>query len=252
MPHAKGRRDDKSGMKITYFWFNAFIIEGEGKKIVIDPGGDFGFRPRSLIPEDEWEGTDIILITHGDFDHFKYVPPLAEKTKAKIICSSELGEKLSKINLSALTVKPGEEVVCDSLKIKGVPVRHGPQWVANLKEKHPDFGKKIPEGFGSIGFLFQLEGKTICNLADSLLLEEWKDIECDILMIPVGGLSVMVTREAVEAVKLIKPEIVIPVHYNYGKRLTFIWNININDFKEKIEKEGYKCLALKRGESFSI
>ena len=52
-------------MKITYFSYNAFLIEDDEVKIAIDPGQNlYLFNFTSLIPESEWNAITHILITH--------------------------------------------------------------------------------------------------------------------------------------------------------------------------------------------
>ena len=59
-------------MKITFYGYNTFIIEVDGKKIAIDPGGlcFYYFRFTTLIPKSEWYDITHILVTHGDPDHY--------------------------------------------------------------------------------------------------------------------------------------------------------------------------------------
>ena len=67
-------------MKITYYSYNAFIIEWDDKKIAIDPGALFAywFSFASLIPKEEWKDVTHIFVTHGDPDHYVYVDKVME------------------------------------------------------------------------------------------------------------------------------------------------------------------------------
>jgi L-ascorbate metabolism protein UlaG (beta-lactamase superfamily) len=51
---------------------------------------------------------------------------------------------------------------------------------------------------------------------DTDLIPEMKDINCDIALLPVSGTYVMTVKEAVQAAQVIRPEIVIPMHYGAG------------------------------------
>lgn len=67
-------------------------------------------------------------------------------------------------------------------------------------------------------YLIELEGIKILTLSHikdlNLKEEELEDIgEVDILLVPVGGKSVMEYDDAAKAVNLIEPKIVIPTHY---------------------------------------
>ena len=71
-------------------------------------------------------------------------------------------------------------------------------------------------GLGAVGFWFTLEGKSLLNLGDTLLLEEaWRDERPDVLMIPIGGMMTMDVEAALRAVEAIAPRVVVPVHHNW-------------------------------------
>lgn len=55
-------------MKITFYGFNAFLIDSSNTRIAIDPGALFFYRFRfsSLTPNYEWPSISRIVITHGD------------------------------------------------------------------------------------------------------------------------------------------------------------------------------------------
>jgi hypothetical protein len=76
-------------------------------------------------------------------------------------------------------------------------------------------------GYGEMGFQIKLDGMTILNLGDTILhAEEWKSLESpDILMIPIGGKSsgnTMDEEDALKALQIIKPQIVIPSTITVG------------------------------------
>ena len=65
-------------MRFIYYGYNAFVMEGVGKTILIDPGQNLHWhRLDSLIPCQIWPQADLILVTHGDADHAEYAPQVA-------------------------------------------------------------------------------------------------------------------------------------------------------------------------------
>lgn len=113
-------------------------------------------------------------------------------------------------------------------------------------------------GWGAIGFNIQLDGKSVVNLGDTLLHEkEWRSIKNpDVLMIPIGGKTVhntMDEREAIEAVKIIQPKLVIPCHYNCPALFSKKYN-HADDrmFKKEVEKMSIECVVLQKGDSIEI
>ena len=108
-----------------------------------------------------------------------------------------------------------------------------------------------------MGFNIAISGKTILNLGDSLLLNDWDGLRPTVLMIPIGGLGkntwTMDVDDALQAVERINPEIVIPTHYN----VPFLWKRKIavaddQKFKRGVKALGKKCAVLGAGDVLTI
>ena len=105
---------------------------------------------------------------------------------------------------------------------------------------------------GSIGFKIIIGDKTVVNLGDTMLQQEWTGLQPDVLMIPIGGRiakNTMNEDEALEAVKLTSPKMVIPCHYNGA----FFWKRNVNPaddryFKKQVENMGIECRIMGYGD----
>ena len=108
-------------------------------------------------------------------------------------------------------------------------------------------------GWGAIGFSIQLGSRRIVNLGDMLLHEtEWQKIfKPDVLMLPIGGSEIhntMDEEEALTAVGIMKPEIVIPCHYNCPAIFTKSYNpADDQHFKKEVEELGPRCVILGKG-----
>ena len=160
-------------------------------------------------------------------------------------------------NLKTLSVD--ETIEIDGMTVTGIKTTHG-----NLVLRIGPLSKTVKPGpterigWGAIGFAIELGGKRIVNLGDTLLhAEEWQTIsKPDVLMIPIGGrlaLNTMDEDEALQAVNIIKPDIVIPCHYNCPG--LFTRKLNPADdqyFKTEVEKLGAKCIILGSAESVVI
>lgn len=262
-------------MKIKHYLYNTFLIEEGQTKVAVDPGQNLWiFKLGSLIPKSEWKSITHILITHADPDHHWQSDRISEVSNAHVIC----GEKLTKTvngktvvidprgreltswiefkNLHALKV--GDSVTLDNVNIEAIKSVHGPIVIPFLGfkiKKYPGSNERV--GLGAMGFKITINNKTLVNLGDSLLLEDWKDLQPDVLMLPIGGNGnntwTMDVKEALEAVKQISPKIVIPCHYNNS--FIFFKNINPADdllFKDVVEKMGIKCIIMKYGDEIEI
>jgi L-ascorbate metabolism protein UlaG (beta-lactamase superfamily) len=108
-----------------------------------------------------------------------------------------------------------------------------------------------------MGFRITIDGTSVLNLGDSVLLSDWKDLSADVLMLPIGGFGqstwTMDVDEALQAVEFISPKCVIPCHYN----VPLFWKRKFapaddRRFKREVERLGVECEILHYGESLTI
>jgi L-ascorbate metabolism protein UlaG (beta-lactamase superfamily) len=259
-------------MKIRYFLYNTFLIENSAIKIAIDPGLNLWIgKLNSLIPKAEWSSITHIFATHGDPDHYWYIDKVARLSQGSVVCGKELvrtrGDDIFLLdprqrgiqyttklgNVYALDVD--ETLDVDGVRIEGLKAVHGPVVVRFLfgfirRPFTPGPNERV--GMGAMGFRFKVGDTTLVNLGDTLIQKEWEGLKPDILMIPIGGRTAKNTMnedEALEAVGLMSPKLVIPCHYNCA----FFWKRNANPadaeyFKTRVEKMGIGCKIMGYGE----
>ncbi|MBW2602084.1 MAG: MBL fold metallo-hydrolase, partial [Deltaproteobacteria bacterium] len=58
-----------------------------------------------------------------------------------------------------------------------------------------------------------VSGVRVYHAGDTDVIPEMESVQADIALLPVSGTYVMTAQEAVEAAKMIKPKVVIPMHY---------------------------------------
>jgi len=260
-------------MNISYYSYNAFLIEWGDKKIAIDPGALFAywFSFAPLIPKEEWNDITHIFVTHGDPDHYWHVDRVAKVSGAPVIFNQTMVREVDGKSLmlgprskgmvfdtpvsNYHTLSADKTIELEGMKIKGVKTTHGPLTVKIgpfKKTENPKENERV--GWGSLGFEITCNGKSIVNLGDSLLeKEEWKKIKNpDVLMIPIGGGqadNTMDEYEALKAIKIIKPKLVIPMHYDLPILFTKHYaSVDEALFIKEVEQLGAKCKILKKGE----
>ena len=146
-------------MKITFYGYNAFVIELGTKKIAIDPGASF-YLPdffRTLIPNSEWKGITHLFVTHGDPDHHWNTDRVAASSGAKVICNAKMvrtidGEKrmlaprkgglvFNTAVKELIPIRINQTIAVDEMQITGIKGTHGP-----LTFKLGPFSKTLHEG----------------------------------------------------------------------------------------------------------
>ena len=262
-------------MRVTHYLYNAFLVEEGDVRIAIDPGQNLWVLGlRSLIPKEEWPTVTHIVITHGDPDHHWQSDRIAEASGAHVVCGVDLtktregetvvvdprGRALTSWvrfkNLHPLDV--GESIVLDGVTFEAVRSVHGPIAVPLLGftiRQQPGPDERV--GLGSMGFKISIGDTSILNLGDSLLLNDWEGLRPTVLMLPIGGLGqntwTMDVDDALQAVELINPELVIPCHYS----VPFLWKrkFAVADdmrFKREVEALGRRCRILGAGEFVTL
>jgi L-ascorbate metabolism protein UlaG (beta-lactamase superfamily) len=104
------------------------------------------------------------------------------------------------------------------------------------------------------GVVIEGEGKAVYHAGDTGLFGDMRLIgelyKLDVALLPIGGYYTMEAREAAKAVKLLKPKVVIPMHYK-----TFpVLAQSTEEFAEKVKEMAIetRIVVLKPGESYQF
>jgi L-ascorbate metabolism protein UlaG (beta-lactamase superfamily) len=213
-------------MRIIWLGHDSFKIENK-KRIYIDP----------YEIKEKTNDADILLITHGHYDHSSKEDILKVVKKGCDIITTYEGAP----HLKGRGIKTGETIEIEDIKIKAVDAYNINKFKAENQPFHP-------KGFG-IGFIIEINGNIIYHAGDTDNIPEMKEIKADIALLPVSGIYTMTAEEAVEAVKIIKPRIVIPMHFG-----GIVGSLaDAEDFKRMIQEQtNTKVVILKKGEEFEV
>ncbi|WP_151448866.1 metal-dependent hydrolase [Lacisediminimonas profundi] len=194
-----------------------------GKVIVIDPWLTSNPKTPAAYKNLEALGkVDLILVTHGHFDHMADAPALAKLNKAPIYGPAGLMQTFAALGLvpAAQAVRFGKggtvTPLGDKIKITQTHAEHS----SEVAHKNPATGKdEVHVGGEPAGFIIELEdGFKIYHMGDTGLFGDMNLIgsyyKPDLVLIPIGGHFVMSPKDAAVATRdMIKPKFAIPIHY---------------------------------------
>ena len=225
-------------LTIRYLGHSAFSLEADGKQVLIDPF--LTGNPASAVSADEVNPTTILL-THAHNDHVGDTVELSKRTGATIFATHELATYLGQKGAKAVGANHGGTVAFDGGTAKFVPAWHTSAYL--------DGDTFVAPGVPA-GFVVRFGGQTVYFAGDTCLFGDMALIGeegLDIAVLPIGDHFTMGPADAVRAVKLLKPKVVIPCHYNTFPPI----QQDPEQFKRDVETQtGARCVILKPGEAY--
>ena len=177
---------EKLLQKITWLGHDAFRIDGS-KTIYFDP-----YQIKTDKP------ADLILISHDHFDHCSPDDVARIQGEETIIVTDK--HTANKLSGNVTIVAPGDHISVCGISIDVVPAYN------TDKDFHP-------RARNWLGFIVGIDGVRVYHAGDTDVIPEMNGFETDIALLPVSGTYVMTADQAAEAALMIKPRIVIPMHF---------------------------------------
>jgi L-ascorbate metabolism protein UlaG (beta-lactamase superfamily) len=192
-------------MSFEYIWYGhgtqGLVVSGFN--ILVDPY--LTDNPAASTSADQVKA-DFILVSHGHGDHISDAAEVAKRTGALVITNFEIGNWLEEqgVKVHRQHLGGGYNFPCGYVKL--TTAMHG---------------SVLPDGsYGGnpSGFLLSTAtGEKIYLACDTGLFGDMAligDEDISLATLPIGDNFTMGPDDALKAVKLIRPEHVVPVHYN--------------------------------------
>lgn len=188
-------------MKLTFLGHSATLLEFDGRHVLVDPfltGNPKAARAAADVP------ADAIVVTHAHGDHVGDAVAIARRTGAVIVSNVEIAGRLAGEGVETIGANVGGRVA--------LPVGHvvfTPAWHSS------SFGDGAYGGL-AMGAVFEIGGKRVYHAGDTALFGDMALVGrggLDAALLPIGDHYTMGPADALEAVRLLRPRHVVPIHY---------------------------------------
>lgn len=153
---------------------------------------------------EDGDTADLILITHCHSDHCS--PGDIKKVlgpETLVIAPADCADKLQGLKVERFeSLAPGQQKKAGEVLVEAVPAYNREKTRFHPKENN------------WVGYVLTIDGVRVYHFGDTERVEEMKQVECDIALVPLGQIYTMGSvDEAADAVRDVKAKVAIPIHY---------------------------------------
>ncbi len=234
---------DLKGTSVTWLGHATVLVKtAAGTTILIDPFIEQNPKfPKGYQLPDK---LDLILATHGHFDHIADVVPLAKKTGAPVVAMYELAGWFGAKGVEkTIPLGYGGSTTHKDVTLTMTEARHS----SGIQE-----GDRFVYGGEPAGYVLTIaDGPVLYHAGDTSVFSDMQLIrdlyEPKFGMLPIGGGFTMDPRGAALATKFLGLDVVLPLHWGTMPNLTG----TPEELEAHIGNTGVQVLKLQPGETAS-
>jgi L-ascorbate metabolism protein UlaG (beta-lactamase superfamily) len=208
-------------MQVHFIGHSAVELKLSQMSVLIDPF--ITGNPVALQKPEDFSPSHILL-SHAHGDHLGDSESIAKRSNATIVSCPEIVNYFNAKGLKGHGMNVGGSFLFPFGKLSFTPAWHS---------------SSLPDGsYGGMpmGIVVEAEGKRIYHAGDTALFSDMLLLArsaIDLAFLPIGDNYTMGPKDALEAVKLLKPKQLVPIHYN-----TFdVIKQDALAFKNQVEQE---------------
>lgn len=226
-------------VKITWHGQSAFSLEADGKTVLLDPF--ISGNPVTTTDASTLNPTTILL-SHAHNDHVGDTVEIAKRSGATVIATHELANWIGSQGVE--NANGGNHG--GTIAFAGGTAKFTPAWHTS---SYTDADGNVVAPGVPAGFIIRFGGKTIYAAGDTALFLDMQLIgeeHPDIALLPIGDHFTMGPDDAFRAITLIRPGVVVPIHYNTFPPI----KQDAEKFRQRVESEtASRVLVLQPGET---
>ena len=192
--------------KATFLGHSCFTLSDGKTTLLIDPF--ITGNPVCPVKAADVKA-DAILVSHGHGDHLGDAIPISKRCGAPVIACFELAEFCGSQGAKAHGMHVGGGHDFEFGRVKLTPAWHG---------SAIESGGQVLYGGTPTGFVIHFGGRVIYHSGDTGVFLDMELIgrlnKLDLALLPIGDNYTMGPDDAVEAVRMLKPNRTVPMHYN--------------------------------------
>lgn len=229
-----------SNLTLRFLGHSAFHVRFGNHDVLIDPhiGSNPAAREAGIRPE-EFSPTHIVL-THAHGDHLGDTIAIAKRSKSVVIATFELANYVESEGCTAMGMGIGGAADLGFGRIKFT--------IAHHSSSTPD-GRSMGNPAGVLLFI---GGATLYHAGDTALFGDMELIgrrhAIDVALLPIGDFFTMGIDDAVESVRMLNPQLAIPMHFNTYPPI----RVDAGLFVKGVEALGRRARILSVGEEMTV